>query len=121
MPEVDTRCAATFLSSGERKLALEMLSGRKRNNGMDQRKVMVPKMMYIHLHGRIVVLSICPTPNASKLATSPPTEFPENQIPTRAGISSRVYHVEVRNMKPGVIVASAIPSKNRMVKRPPKF
>jgi hypothetical protein len=24
-------------------------------------------------------------------------------------------------MKPGVIVASAIPRKNRMVKRPPKF
>ena len=42
-------------------------------------------------------------------------------MPTRVGISSRVYHVEVRNMNPGVMVASATPSRNRTVIRPPKF
>lgn len=51
----------------------------------------------------------------------PPTELPANQIPSRVGISSRVYHVEVKNMKPGVIVASATPRKKRTVMRPPKL
>jgi hypothetical protein len=98
-----------------------MLSGRRMNMGIAQRKVAPPKMMYIHLQGRIAVLSICPTPKARRLAAKPPTEFPANQIPTRVGISSRVYQVEVRNMKPGVMVASATPSKNRTVKSPPKL
>jgi hypothetical protein len=97
-------------------VALEILSGRRINSGIAQRKVVVPRMIYIHLQG-FIVLSICPTANASKLATKPPTEFPENHTPTRIGISSRVYHVEVRNMKPGVIVASAMPRRNRTTKR----
>jgi len=48
-------------------------------------------------------------------------ELPANQIPMRTGISSRVYQVEVKNMNPGVIVASATPNKNRTVIKPPKL
>jgi hypothetical protein len=47
--------------------------------------------------------------------------FPENHKPVRVGISSRVYHVDVINMKAGVIVASATPSKKRTAIRPPKL
>jgi hypothetical protein len=64
---------------------------------------------------------MCPTPKAKRLDNMPPMEFPANQIPIRTGISSRVYHVEVKNINPGVIVASATPSKNRTVMRPPKL
>jgi|SRR5688572_17646238 hypothetical protein len=64
---------------------------------------------------------MCPTPKAIRLESKPPTELPANQIPTRVGISSRVYHVEVRYMKAGVIVASATPRSTLTVTRPPKF
>jgi hypothetical protein len=47
--------------------------------------------------------------------------LPANQIPMRTGISSRVYQVEVKNMNPGVIVASATPSRKRTVMSPPKL
>lgn len=48
-------------------------------------------------------------------------EFPENHIPTRVGISSRVYHMEVIKRKAGDIVASATPSRKRTASNPPKF
>ena len=47
--------------------------------------------------------------------------FPANHIPVLVGISSRVYQVDVMNMKAGVIDASATPNRNRTVIRPPKF
>jgi hypothetical protein len=97
-----------------------MESGRKMKIGMDQRNVPTPRMMYIHLQGRTASF-VCPIPNAIRLENSPPTELPANQIPRRVGISSRVYQVEVRNMKAGVMVASATPSRKRTVIRPPKF
>lgn len=118
VPAVMTLFAATFLSSGVRNLAWEIVSGRKKNMGIVHRKVARPRMRYIHLHGRPPP---CPTPNASKLDINPPTEFPANQMPTLVGISSRVYHVDVKNMKPGVIVASATPSRKRITIRPWKL
>ena len=47
--------------------------------------------------------------------------FPANHRPVLTGISSRVYQVEVINMKAGVTVASAIPRRNRTVISPPKL
>lgn len=47
--------------------------------------------------------------------------FPANHNPVLVGISSRVYQVEVINIKAGVIVASATPSRNLTVIRPPKL
>lgn len=115
-----TRFFAIWRSSGVKNLAFEMLSGRRKNMGIAQRKVPSPRMMYIHLQGW-TLSSMCPTPKASRLDTKPPTELPANQMPTRVGISSRVYHVDVRNMKPGVMVASATPKRKRTAIRPPKF
>lgn len=68
----------------------------------------------------------------------PPQLFPANHTPVRAGISSRVYQIEVTYTKAGEIVASfissapklpakaiqkptATPNKNRQVANPPKL
>lgn len=118
VPAMTALSVISSRSSRVKNLALEMLSGKNANMTNPHRKVATPRMINSHIQGWSGCL-IWPTPYAIRLATRPPNEFPENQMPVRNGISSRVYYVVVMNMNAGVIVASATPSRKRTAKRPP--
>jgi hypothetical protein len=49
------------------------------------------------------------------------SEFPQNQIPCRNGCSDDRYQSEVIRLKPGEMLASVTPKKNRVIMIPVKF
>lgn len=58
---------------------------------------------------------ICPIAKDKIPPKMPATLFPENQIACRVTCSDGLYHIDVRRLKPGDIMLSNMPRKNRRV------